>query len=56
MREQTERERMDKENALRQMKQNEEERERERKENADLRKKLSRASLTPQVNKYDNFI
>ena len=56
MREQTERERMEKENALRQMKQNEEELERERKENADLRKKLSRASLTPQVNKYDNFI
>ena len=41
---------MEKENALRQMKQKEEQNEREI---ADLRDKLSRAaSLTPQVNKY----
>ena len=53
MREQTERERMEKENALRQMKQKEEQLERERKENADLRKKLSRASLASQVSEYD---
>ena len=56
MREQNERERMEKENALRQMKQKEEQLERERKEVADLRDKLSRAaSLTPQVNKYGSI-
>jgi hypothetical protein len=47
MKEQSERERKEKENALRQMREKEEQNEREI---ADLRNKLSRASLTPQVN------
>jgi hypothetical protein len=49
MREQNERERKERENAMRQMKQMEEQLERERKDNAELRDKLSRASLAPQV-------
>ena len=57
MREQSERERMEKENAIQLMlyevNQKDEQLERERKEIADLRDKLSRASLTPQVNQYD---
>jgi hypothetical protein len=53
MREQNERERMEKENALRQMKQKEEQKDREI---AELRNQLSRASLTPQVNNYGIFI
>ena len=46
-RQEIDRERKEKENAMRRMKQKEEQNEREI---ADLRDKLSRASLTPQVN------
>ena len=49
-RQEIDRERKEKENAMRRMKQNEEQLERE---NADLRDKLSRASVsTPQVNTF----
>ena len=47
------RERKERENEIRQMR---EQLERERKDNADLRDKLSRASLTPQVNKFHFLI
>ena len=53
MREQNERERKERENEKRQMR---EQLERERMENADLRDKLSRASLVPQVETYHVFI
>ena len=47
------RERKERENEKRQMR---EQLERERKDNADLRDKLSRASLTPQVNTFHFLI
>ena len=60
-RQEIDRERKEKENAMRRMKQKEEQLERERKENereiADLRDKLSRASVsTPQVNTFHFLI